>query len=293
MAQVVAAFTAPNSSAAQFYKHLLTVVLAAMVLAGTAACGGGASGTKEQSVASSNVFEPQIVNGLPIAKDRLPPVNMIVINYEDGGQGTCSSTFLNPTQLITAAHCVDGAEPDEVYVFMDEAGTDIRRSAAVAIHPEYDPYRLAFSDTMPGKQIMPGDIAVVTIGVPYVGPIAAVLSRPVTEGEELVLAGYGIQAPGGIVDGSMHTGTTTVDAVSINQGTIFWLFDEPNESNICNGDSGGPSFVKVGPYLVLTGVHSGVIGGCGPGGLAEDTLLGASQNLNWLLEVTSGDVALL
>ncbi len=200
-----------------------------------------------------------IVDGSPA-----PDEEAVVLVKVVGGVLRCSGTFISPSVVLTAKHCVQLAGNDEKYP---------ESIVSIGIGPDFSDtvdYRARRIDTTPGVYLSNGlltgligeDVATVTIfpdrdgNFPDVTPIdvhRGVASELV--GEEVTFIGYG-NTPAG-TSGTKLVTTGTVSRV--DDGVLY------SAMNICQGDSGGPMILEGTPREIV-GVASfgqGTIGGGG------------------------------
>ena len=206
----------------------------------------------------------KVTNGVEVSPGAYPEVVELAMLFEDGS-ARCTGTFVNATQVLTAAHCV--AEVDfenpEVYVVVDAQDDNglpqkraLGKAISVAVHPDY-----------PNDQsIRPSDLAVVDFEEGVSLAQAELRSKPAKKGEKLTIVGYGhnltymdyfgLNGEGG---GLKRDGTNVVDDVA--DGFITFIGTpqaaegiEPGTKALAgSGDSGGPLFIDG----KLAGVTSG------------------------------------
>lgn len=206
--------------------------------------------------AGPSLAEPRdarIVNG---ANTHAFPATGALLTGGDAGSATswCSGTLIGCNTFLTAAHCVeDSANPANYHVFLQHAG--IFSVTALASHPSY---------TFPTA-----DVAVLTLGetVTGIAPIALnTADNPQNHfGTRGQIAGfgrsggsqqdYGIKRWGEIV-------TADCGDSSSNTSLVCWDYADPvgpptEDSNTCNGDSGGPLFLDLGNGRTVAGITSG------------------------------------
>jgi V8-like Glu-specific endopeptidase len=174
-----------------------------------------------------------------------------------GNQSACTGTLIGTRAVLTAAHCVATKTPpyqliDPVNFYIGGLYGTRYTAASAIVHPGYAGGNNA-------------DIAVVLLkeDVTEFSPIQIASSPPVV-GEEVVLVGYGRT---GEESGSFGTMHRAVNIISSVEAQIFRIEGVGGGTgNICNGDSGGPTFAKRNGREVLIGIHSTKGGVCGQQG---------------------------
>jgi trypsin len=210
---------------------------------------------------------PRIVNGL-ISSD-FPAAGALLLNEykdqpisENAGESWCTGTLIGCQTFLTAAHCVEEeSDPGYYTVFLQHGGFYSVQS--LAMHPDYDPFSLT------------SDVAVLKLGEAVTG----ITPQPLPQSDPLLLiSGSGVQ-PGTIVGfgrsggdsedyGLKRYGEVQVDYCSSladvgfeNPELLCWIFEKPlgapgQDSNTCNGDSGGPLFMELDGEQVVAGITS-------------------------------------
>ena len=175
----------------------------------------------------------------------------------------CTGTLIGKRTVLTAGHCVG-------YKGYAKLGGQTYYTSKIHKHPQYGG----------GNR---NDVAVMILSQPVQGitptPIA---TQAPTVGQAITLVGFGKTSEYGGGYGTKRFTTNTVGKV---RSTTFSFY---GKKTICNGDSGGPTFVQYGNEEVTIGVHSTKSGWCGNGG----TDMRVDQYVQWIQQGSGGDVVL-
>jgi MYXO-CTERM domain-containing protein len=182
------------------------------------------------------------------------------------GSSLCTATLIGKKTVLTAAHCVS---PGSTHTFTTDDGKKYTGSAYR--HEKYNDYQIN------------DDVAVVILSSePAVAPAAINITAP-TVGLEISIVGFGKTSEYNEDAGTKRIATNKISQVTSTRITI------PGSSslgNLCNGDSGGPSYATVGGVEVQVGVHSTKSGACGSGG--ND--MRVDVYADWISQKAGGDV---
>lgn len=204
----------------------------------------------------------RIVNGL--FTQAYPEAGALLFGGNpDSAVLSCSGAMIGCDTFLTAAHCVcsfTGAScqpgqvgdpnPADHLVFLQSSG--FHAIASISVHPAFD-----FPDN---------DLAVIKLAVPVTGvpPVELPSAKPPV-GTAGTLVGFG--KSGGAAEDYGLKRQGAVETVSCSGGisntfSICWDYTAPigppgDDSNTCNGDSGGPLYVDEAGTRVVAGVTSG------------------------------------
>lgn len=218
-----------------------------------------AAGVLSLWIAGPAAASPRIVNGLnshgfPTTGALMYPGLPTNINSSNA-DSWCSGTLIGCETFLTAAHCVeDSSNPAHYWVFLQHAG--IRTVTSLVSHSSY-----SFPEA---------DVAVLKLGAPVEGidPTEINTTMSPSFGTDGTIAGFG-QTTGSAGDygikryGNVETNDCTGLVGGLgNTELVCWTFANPigppgDDSNTCNGDSGGPLFVDFGGGDVVAGITSG------------------------------------
>jgi hypothetical protein len=205
-----------------------------LVLLAVAGCKSTKSGVK-------------VVNGKEIVSSKFPSV--VLINYG------CSSTFIAPDLLITAAHCVKGQGPADMMGI-------VAASSKVTSDEIDNPIASSFSLANPLDLLATSfDLALIQFPSALSENISKIREQGASPGDEIEIVGFGQNNPDmNFGFGKKRWGSNVL--VTVAGGTLQFvgaMKDDSDSSsrgeNVSNapGDSGGPLFIKG----ELAGITSG------------------------------------
>jgi hypothetical protein len=227
-----------------------------------------------------------IVNGTEISVGQAPWQVAVTARHPSSDTETvCSGSILDPSHVLTAAHCVFGsgtnqltpAEDFTVYAGtsdIDKLEGERRAVATVTPHPYYVNYP-------EGAEANADDVAVLTLEEPLaIGPSISPLalappgSTP-AEGTAVDFTGFGEESPGQELSGKLYwLGMTIVNnpacATQIGAASALFLCASSPSGSPCDGDSGSGLTIPGSPPA-LVGVNDDglIVKGqkCTPGSL--------------------------
>ena len=187
--------------------------------------------------------------------------------------GFCSSTLINTNWVLTAAHCIDGAEEQANEIGFNLSPRNVNfvvasnsnptfnygrppnallyQAEAIYVHPNYDP----------SAQIQNDDIALIRLrtSVPNVTPIP-IFRGDLTQnvGDTLTYVGFGTSNPNSTALNS--SGIKRRTALPIHVVGAASYVSIHNNTGICFGDSGGPGILTQGSTQYVASVNSTVSG---------------------------------
>ena len=246
--------------------------LAALIV--TAACGGELDETTRP-----------IVGGHAAKPGAYPATGALVI----GKAYHCTATLIASDIALTAAHCLVSVAGTDLGFTLDADVTDGDLGEVVPVfralrHP-------GFRVRMPPEVSQADDIGLVVLRHPIEGVTPELLvdpgvPLPVADGSDLAVCGYGLALwyqPGAV--GVKRDAFVEIDAMS-----QFEVSTVPGDAQPCNGDSGGPLFVRTPEGQRLFAVVSRSAGSsnhCDVGAIATLT----APYVDWIAEVSVAESA--
>jgi Trypsin len=219
---------------------------------------------EQKRVAEALKDDPgRIFGGKPAKPGELPDCVGV-----QGVDCVCTGTLIGPNVVITAGHCDDGGCVDKIYIGNDlnEGGRTVKVKQSIR-HPGFN------------RNTLTDDLTVLILDE----SVTDVTPRPIAQGAEvddafaLQLAGFGLTESGSlgrklVVEVSIATPNCGADVSGgfgchVNKEIVAG----GNGHDSCNGDSGGPAYVKTASGLKLAAATSrasaNATHNCGDGGI--------------------------
>lgn len=220
---------------------------------------------------SATATQPRIVGGAAVSINEVPWQASLITNRST----LCGASIIDPSWLLTAAHCIVDKSPDEIDVFAgisqlrERSQTAPSNVARVIIHPNWN------------GSTFNADLALIELTGPLtfsaqVQPIALPWAEnPITwpaAGTPATISGWGSTSFSGSSSNSLNAAQVTVlsgpaDPRCGEYGSSFQASDDlcagilTGGVDTCQGDSGGPLAVNAISGPTLAGVTS-VGNGC-------------------------------
>jgi secreted trypsin-like serine protease len=195
-----------------------------------------------------------VTPGVAVGKAEFPATGALIVFDEKGPRLTCTGTLIAPDVVLTAGHCMfflGRRLPAFVLGPRVAAATPAATEpvSRVVIHPQF----VVRAES--GAALH--DLALVLLArpVPGVTPeklLSKVESAASATGAAVDLVGYGRMTHPTPVDGIKNRGRSKLVATR----PFEWVIGARSQPQNCDGDSGGPAFVKIAGKRRLIGIAS-------------------------------------
>jgi len=197
--------------------------------------------------------------GTPDSSMALPQVFMLRVKFDTGMQFVCTATLITSRTLLTAAHCFDPAAAPSGTTALTDVFVQNATIAPASTSPSWvriDPAQTRMHPQWRASDRLSFDIAAALLPAPSALTPSPHLSRTLVAadvGQNLTVAGFGITAAGQTDFGTRRVATLPLRAFTSKHVQL----GDMSSTGICNGDSGGPSFLAGRDGIKrVVGVHS-------------------------------------
>lgn len=212
------------------------------------------------------------------AEDQGPLARQSVMVLSSNG-GVCSAVVLARDVVLTAAHCVTGADEHRVH-FRDETGEPVLITpTAKTVHPGYNAKAIETRQ----RSI---DLALVRIpeNLPQRFERATLTEAKPGKDTAITVGGYGLSREGDAkTTGTFRTAPLAVTEPYGPSKILLWTKGS-GVAGACQGDSGGP--MALGSTVVAVTSWSSPAGKTGCGGITQGILVGAQRE--WIDRTLKG-----
>ena len=205
-------------------------------------------------VRQQNDSRVKVVNGKALKETDFPAVIQIAYDLGGGASATCSATWVSDRTVLTAAHCVEGADQSPSKVTIVRGTGKSLRASKVYSHPTYRP-----------NSGIGHDIAIIVFSEQSSTFYIPVALTQAQAGDPLTIIGFGkfdhLNSKSG---GTKRMGTNQVADIDYQgrvdfEGLISPINTEGTGESVTNsqGDSGGPMIIKGRVQGVSSSVSKG------------------------------------
>ncbi|MEZ0171739.1 trypsin-like serine protease [Microvirga sp. TS319] len=204
------------------------------------------------------------------AEDQGPLASRSVMVLSSNG-GVCSAVVVARDVVLTAAHCVTGADEHRVH-FRDDAGEPVLIPlAARAVHPGYNEKAI---------QTRQRSIDLALVRIPEALPArferATLTAASPAKDATIVVGGYGLAREGDAkTTGTFRTASLKVTEPYGPSRILLWT-QGSGAMGACQGDSGGP--MASGALIAAVTSWSSPTRGKSCGGITQGILLGPQKD---------------
>lgn len=267
------------------FRFCILSILAIYLLACGGGGGGGSSSSSSSNACSLIGSTARIINGQTCNADNSAIVRVAAVVQISGRAvpvPICTGTMISATSVLTAHHCFTPTQIDGFpvighgIVISEVANAKFFAASKVTTAPNY---------VLSNNRIF-NDVAIMSLAsAPGTAILPVLTSSSPSKGETGFVYGYGRRAEGTAVDANSDFSTLESGKMELQDVTdnhIFVIYDGSN-SNVCNGDSGGPIIVERNGQPAIVGVVSqGTTVGCVPNDITTFSNLQSNELSGWL-----------
>lgn len=226
--------------------------LLGVVLALTLSCAPADSGAPTRA-------EDALHGGTVDSTEALPQVFMMRMKFDTGAQFACTATLITSRTLLAAAHCFDPAAGPSGLTALTDVWVQNSSPAPASSSSEWvriDPSNTRMHPMWSANDRLSYDIAAALLPAPSSitpSPHRFTALAQSDVGQMMTVAGFGITAAGNTDYGTRRVAQLPLKGLTAKHVQL----GDTTATGICNGDSGGPSFLtgRDGVRRVI-GVHS-------------------------------------
>jgi secreted trypsin-like serine protease len=240
-------------------------ILAAILLS-LSACHSGQEALSSMTQPEST---QEIINGKTVKKNHatFAMTARILKSHDDAWFPICSASIVSQDLILTAAHCVIGSAPSDLRIAfgaqpLTSAGQENRKTR-IDVVTKFKTVAVKKIESHPGfgHTSYDDDMALLLLeseipaGFRPVSLLSETEAQKISEKKSypILLVGFGMFAEEPMVESAILRGTS----VSGRFEGDHLITDQTKGSGGCNGDSGGPAYLKVGKTYFLVGVTHG------------------------------------